>query len=666
MTSKIRRIILGSPYDVNNPGIYHRITLIAILAWVGLGADGLSSSSYGPEEAFKVLGDHRYLAVMLAIGTTFTVFIISTVYRGIINHFPFGGGGYIVAGKLLGPRFGVVSGSALLIDYVLTVAVSIACCADQFFSFLPLGWHIFKLPVEALLILLLILLNLRGTKESILVLAPIFFLFLITHAILIFGGIGSHVQDLPAVTNEVKVGFQNGFATLGFMGIAALFFRSFSMGAGTYTGLEAVSNGLQIMREPKVETGKRTMLYMAISLSVTASGILLCYLLFNVAPVVGKTMNAVLLERFAGNWQPNGVNLGHGYVILALISEAALLVVGAQAGFIDGPRVMSNMAMDGWLPRRLSQLSDRLTMQFGILLIGVSSLVVLFYTRGNITTLVTMYSINVFLTFTLSMTGMCRFWLNERRKNVPWIWPFTINAVGLVTCLSILIIVIIEKFERGAWITLVVTSTLIGLCFIIHGHYQFVRENVTRLNKILENLPAYVIKVEAPLDPSLHTAVMLVSGFSILGVHQFLQVHKIFPGQYKNFLFVSVGVIDSASMKGIEEVDRIKKQTEDSLQKYVSLAQKLGYSAGFRMGIGTEALEEAARLCLEIHKEFPLALFIMGKLVFDNEGWYHRILHNETAYQLLRKLNLEGLNAMVLSVRLDEAEDVLRNELPSF
>src|SRR5712692_11223300 len=139
MLQRLRRLLFGAPRDIQDPAIFHSVSLAAFLAWVGLGADGLSSSSYGPDEAFKALGDAHYLAVALAVATAFTVLVISYAYSRIIEHFPFGGGGYVVATKLLGPRFGVVSGSALLVDYVLTVTTSIASGSDTFFSFLPAG-----------------------------------------------------------------------------------------------------------------------------------------------------------------------------------------------------------------------------------------------------------------------------------------------------------------------------------------------------------------------------------------------------------------------------------------------------------------------------------------------------------------------------------------------
>ena len=649
----LRRLLFGAPRDVQDPRTHHSISLIALLAWVGLGADGLSSSAYGPDEAFRALGRHGYLAIALALATTVTVLIISIAYSQIIKRFPFGGGGYIVASELLGPGVGVVSGSALLVDYVLTISVSIAACGDATFSFLSPALAGWKLSFEVAAIGVLLLLNLRGVKESVSFLAPIFGLFLVTHAMLIAGGLGTHLPEVPRVAAEVSQGFRSGLAELGAAGLFAVFVRAYSMGAGTYTGIEAVSNGIQIMREPKVHTARRTMGYMAISLAATAGGILVLYLLFRVAPEEGKTMNAVLLERFAGGWRVGGLEIGRGFVIVSLLAEAALLVVAAQAGFIDGPRVMSNMATDSWLPHRFAQLSDRLTMQNGVVLMGGASLATLLWTRGDITHLVTMYSINVFVTFSLSQLAMLRYWWKTegvgRRRGL------TIHGVAFLLCSAILIGTVYEKGEQGGWVTIVVTGLVVGLCFVIRRHYRTVQANLKRLDTILEVLPQHGGGPRPALDPKLPTAVLLVGGYGGLGVHALLTVQRTFPGFFKNFIFVSVGVVDSAAMKGIEEVDRVRLRTQTSLEQYVDLAHRLKLAADYRMEVGTEAVAEAEKLCVRIAQEFPRAVFFAGKLVFQKERWFQRLLHNESAYALQRRLQFDGLNAMVMPVRVLEA-----------
>jgi len=652
MRPRLKKLLYGSPRDVESPSTYHSISLIALLAWVGLGADGLSSSAYGPDEAFRALGQHTYLAIGLAIATTITVLVISLAYSQIIKRFPFGGGGYIVATELLGPRWGVVSGSALLVDYVLTISVSIASGTDQVFSVLPLAAARWKLILEGAVIFILILLNLRGVKESVTILAPIFGLFLLTHTILLVGGLGMHAHQIPAVASEVHRGFQTGLSTLGLMGMFGVFLRAYSMGAGTYTGIEAVSNGLQIMREPKVKTARRTMTLMAISLAVTASGLLVLYLLFHARPVEGKTMNAVLLDTFAGRWTIGQYHVGYSYVVLTLAAEAALLFVAAQAGFIDGPRVMSSMAMDSWLPHRFAQLSSRLTISNGVFLMGGAAIATLLYTRGNLTALVTMYSINVFVTFSLSQLGMFRMWLRQRGEGRRR--GLGVHGLALALCAGILTGIIYEKFAIGGWVTIAVTGAVVWGCFVIRKHYQYVQHNLERLNSIMEALPSSAVSKPPSIDRKKPTAVLLVGAYGGMGVHALLTIQKLFPGHFRNIIFVSIGVIDAATMKGVQEVDRLREQTKESLRNYVDLAHRFGLAAESRMAIGTDVLDEGEELCSAIAAEFPKALFFLGKLIFERERFFQRILHNETAYQLQRRLQFAGLNTMVLSVRVLE------------
>ncbi len=441
MWKRLQALLFGAPKDIRSEKTFHSISLIAMLAWVGLGADGLSSSAYGPEAAFRELvadgHDYSSLAVGLAVGTALTVFIISYAYSRIIEHFPSGGGGYVVATKLLGARFGVVSGSALLVDYVLTITTSIASGGDAIFSMIPRSWFgpaAFAVsaeeigtwldPVQRTKIIIeigaagvLIVLNIRGVKESVQAIVPVFVVFVVTHVILLAVAIFGNVGAMGGVAHETSINFRHTVRALGSLGAVMLFVRAYSLGGGTYTGIEAVSNGVQIMREPKVRTAKRTMGLMATSLALTAGGIILAYLLVHAKPVDDKTMNAVLLDRVCGGWHIGGWHLGWWFVTVALASEAGLLLVAAQAGFVDGPRVMANMAIDSWMPHRFAALSERLSMQNGVVLMGVTSVLALLYTHGNVEKLVVMYSINVFLTFSLSNLGMARFWIKHRREH---------------------------------------------------------------------------------------------------------------------------------------------------------------------------------------------------------------------------------------------------------
>jgi amino acid transporter len=645
---KIKRTLIGKPRDLKDPSLFHKLALIPILAWIGLGADGLSSASYGPEEAFKVLGKHTYLALALAVATALTVFIISYAYSRIIEYFPSGGGGYIVATHTLGEKYGVISGAALLVDYMLTITVSIVSCGDAIFSFFPASYQPFKTPFEVMAILFLVVINLRGVKESVTLLAPIFIVFILTHVLLIGYGILKHIPEIGAVAGNVRSGFEGGLATIGFGGMALLFLRAFSMGGGTFTGIEAVSNGLQIMREPRVHNGKRTMVYLSVSLALTAGGILVCYLFLGVSPVAGKTLNSVLAGQVFGGWSFGGV-----LALITIFSEGALLLVAAQTGFVDGPRVMANMAVDYWFPHRFASLSSRLTMQNGVILMGGSAILLLVYSRGRISTLVVMYSINVFLTFTLSELGMSRFFIKNRRKEPHWKKHLPVHLTGLTVCLTILIVTTLEKFTHGGWLTLVITSVVIVLCYLIKGHYNRVRQGVRELDDMLVSIPHKGSTNTEPVDPKEMTAIQLVSGYNGFGIHTFLSIIRGFPGLYKNFVFISVSEVDAGAFKGSEAVSCLKGSTCDALKKYVDQARRLGFPAESRHDMGIDVVQTASALCESVAREFPKSTVFAGQTVFRRPGIVNRILHNETAFAIQQELRWKGITTVILPIRIN-------------
>ena len=647
LAQRLRGAIVGKPRDVHDQTIFHQISLIPFLAWVGLGADGLSSSAYGPEEAFKTLGQHTYLAVGLAMLTGITVLLISAAYRGIIEAFPHGGGGYLVATKLLGRGAGVVSGSALLVDYVLTITVSIAAAGDAIFSFIPASLIAFKLPMEIAFILGLTTLNIRGVRESAIALAPIFMVFVISHVVLIVGGIIAHADHIPATAAQVTTGISTGAKTLGVGGMILLFIHAYSLGGGTYTGIEAVSNGLPIMREPRVATAKRTMLYMAVSLAFTAAGLLVCYLLWNVSPVPGKTLNAVLVEKMTET-----LPLGHFLAIVTLMSEGILLVVAAQAGFLDGPRVLANMAIDNWMPRRFAALSDRLTTQNGIVVMGAASLAALLYTHGDVGKLVVMYSINVFLTFSLSMFGMMKKTWAERKTATHTKRKAALFTMGFLLCLTILVITVYEKFADGGWLTLLVTSAVVSLCFVIRGHYRKVQLKLTDLYRDVKHIGQSGFPTQDIVKPGLPTACVLVPSYGGVGIHTVLNVFRSFPNHFKNLVFVSVGVIDSGGFKGAEAVDELEADTKAMLEKYRALAAELELPSTYLFSIGTDAVEEAEKLCRQVIAQYPIVTFFGGKVVFAREQWYQRLLHNETATSIQKRLYWHGATMVVLPAKV--------------
>ncbi|MGH7975234.1 MAG: amino acid permease, partial [Limisphaerales bacterium] len=282
----VKNVVIGRARNFYDKKLFHKTSLIALLAWVGLGADGLSSSCYGPEAAFKGLAGHEFLSLFVAAAVVVTITVICASYSQIIELFPGGGGGYVVASKLLTPTAGVVSGCALIGDYVLTIAISVASGTEALFSLLPQEWATVANETEfaAAGVIFLSVLNLRGVKESVLVWMPAFSVFVASFAFAIIYGIVTHIGELPDIARGVSSDVKATTSSIGAWGLIMVVLRAYSSGAGTFTGIEAVSNSMASLREPRVQTGKRTMIYMGTSLSFVAAGLLLTYLLYLVVP----------------------------------------------------------------------------------------------------------------------------------------------------------------------------------------------------------------------------------------------------------------------------------------------------------------------------------------------------------------------------------------------
>ena len=478
--SNLRQKLFGKPLDPLDRRTRRHIALVAFFAWVGLGADGISSSCYGPEEAFRALGEHTQLGLYLALATAVTVFIIALAYNQVIELFPTGGGGYRVATRLIGPYAGLISGAALILDYVLTISISVASGVDALFSLLPIRFQPYKLATEVGLIVALVLLNLRGMKEAIVVLLPIFLGFILTHAFLIVYGVLSHASMLPTLVPDVWRETSAHSSQVGWTGVAALLLLAYSQGGGTYTGIEAVSNNVNVLAEPRVRTGKITMLYMALSLAFTAGGIILLYLLWNARPTEGQTLNAVafgaIIESF--EWD---LPVSQAALLIVLLLEAGLLFVAANTGFLGGPAVLSNMAADSWVPHQFRYLSTRLVTENGILVMGLASLVILVGTGGSVSTLVVLYSISVFLTFAVSLFGLCLYWASHRTAH-NWTGRLALSAAGFVVCAGILLLLLADRFLDGGWLAILIILAIIAACVTIRKHYDWTKGQLKKID----------------------------------------------------------------------------------------------------------------------------------------------------------------------------------------
>lgn len=649
--AKLRHRFFGAPLDPLDKKTRHNIALVAFFAWVGLGADGISSSCYGPEESFRALGEHTHLGLYLALATALTVFIIALAYNQVIELFPTGGGGYRVATRLLGPYAGVTSGAALVVDYMLTIAISIASGVDALYSLLPLGFQAYKLATEAVLIIALTLLNLRGMKEVIKVLLPIFIGFVVTHALLIVYGIVAQAPVLPSLVPETLRETGELTGQLGWAHVAALMLLAYSQGGGTYTGLEAVSNNVNVLAEPRVRTGKLTMMYMALSLAFTAGGIILLYLLWDAKPVAGQTLNAVTFGAIIRSlgWESAWATEAALLVVLAL--EAGLLFVAANTGFLGGPAVLANMAADSWVPHKFRYLSTRLVTENGILVMGLAGLGILLWTGGSVALLVILYSLSVFLTFAISLFGLCVYWVRQRGQH-NWLGRLALSALGAVLCAVIFAMLLVEKFTQGGWVAALIIGVIIAVCIVIRNHYNWTRQELKKVDEIFTGLPFGSVTAPPKPDPDQPTAVFLVGSSRGGGLHALLWVQRMFPEHFKNFIFMSVRIVDSHGFGGREDQAAMKVEANAALSYFVNYSNSKGWAAKSYLSFGTDAIDEGTKLSERILAEFPNSIFFTSKLIFEYDNLFTRLLHNQAALALQRRFHLRGMQMVILPMKV--------------
>jgi K+ transporter len=384
-------------------------------------------------------------------------------------------------------------------------------------------------------------------------------------------------------------------------------------------------------------------------------GLMIAYVLYRVEPVSGKTLNAVLFDKIAGGW---GV-WGYAFILFTLISEAAILFVAAQTGFIGGPRVLANMAADRWAPKRLALLSDRLVTMNGVLIMGVSSIVLMVASNGNVGYLVVLYSINVFITFCLAQTGMVKHWWIERRNGKKWFRGLITNGVGLVLTTFILLSVTIIKFNEGGWITLFITGSLVLLFWIIRNNYLETRSLCRGMDVIVEQVekdPSLLgikkLPGDTKYDPNERTAVVFVKDYTGIGIKTLYALFKSFSGGFKNIVFVQLGLIDAGAFKGQEEVDKIREKVESQIKHYVDLLNQFGYHAEGVTLYGTDTVEEALKAAKQIIAKHPNSTFFGGQIVFPKNSLLMRLLHNYTLFSIQKYLYEEGIPLFVLPIEL--------------
>jgi hypothetical protein len=310
------------------------------------------------------------------------------------------------------------------------------------------------------------------------------------------------------------------------------------------------------------------------------------------------------------------------------------------------------MAADSWVPHMYRYLSTRLVTQNGILLMGLASLGILIVTGGHVALLVVLYSINVFLTFSLSLLGLCIYWWQHRDQDRRWRHRLALSLGGLIVTTSILLVTLVEKFLEGGWMTVLITGTVIGFCLLNHAHYAGIKRKIEIADAAL-SWTDYPPNEQSPkLDRAAATAVFVVGSSRSGGVYALQWVRREFPGHFKNFIFMNVRTVDAQSYGGSENLERMREGAQRALAYFVNYCHSNGLASTSYLAFGTDPIEELTKLADEIHKEFPDSIFFTSKLILKHDNWYIRQLHSEAALTMLRQLHLRDIPMVVLPMRL--------------
>jgi len=452
----VRRLLFGRPLATDEE-LEERLPKVKALATFS--SDNLSSVAYASELIMFTLfaaGSTAFWLVMpisLLIVTVFVIIVIS--YRQTIRAYPNGGGSYIVAKENLGIGAALLAAAALLTDYVLTVSVSVAAGVLAITSAFPeLEW--LRVPLGVVAILFVMLINLRGLRESgTLFAAPTYLFLVITLGLIGLGMLRTLLGDTPHVTGVVAAAVPA--ETLGVL----LLMRAFADGCSAITGVEAVSNGVPAFKPPEWKNARTTLTVMGVLVAVMFLG--LSYL----AGVAGATPSDH--ESVVSQIGRAVFGLGPLYYILQL-ATTGLLILAANTSFADFPRLSSILARDGYMPSRFSFRGERLAFSAGIVVLALVAIVVLVAFGGLVTALIPLYAIGVFTSVTLSQVGMVRHWLRER--DAGWRRSAVINGVGAVATGIVTLIFAIAKFALGAWLIIVIIPILVGAMLFIHRQYE--------------------------------------------------------------------------------------------------------------------------------------------------------------------------------------------------
>jgi amino acid transporter len=585
--SSIKNFIFGKPLESNK---IEQERLNILLGLAVFSSDALSSTAYATDEILIALsgsflaGGANYIALPITVSIIMLISIVIISYRQVIKEYPSGGGSYTVAKENLGVLPSHVTAAALLTDYVLTVAVSVSAgiAAITSAGLLPYDLRV-SFCIFAILIIMII--NLKGQRESGRILAIPAYFFLICILGLIVVGIFKNVPIAKIDMQEPLI--NTDFSSLAFW---LLCFKAFAHGCVGLTGIEAVSNGVKAFKEPSSKRANTTMLLMGTLLSVIFLGITYLACKFNVTPKSGET----IISQIAGDV------FGYESLFYFAIqcSTFVILILAANTAFTDFPRITNILATDRYLPRQLMNIGDRLVLNNGIKVLGLLSIFLVWLYKGDTHSLIPMYAVGVFISFTMTQTGMVIHHI--KIKESGWRKGIAINTAGAFATALVTILLTIEKFFEGAWIIVLVIPVLISVFRAINNHYKSIGRQIL------------VIGPDAAAYPTKHIAVVLISSINKVTLSAINYAKSIHPDGIE----VVTVTIDEEQTKRLET---------DWQKNYSNIPLKILQSP-YR-----SVLNPIIEYIDELDERYPNTWITIVVPEFITKKFWHNLLHNQTA-----------------------------------
>lgn len=601
--SKLRRILIGTP--LHNAHSQHEL----IPKWKALAvlsSDALSSTAYATEEILIPLTlSGIYLAntwsLAIALGILALMFIITLSYRQTIIAYPNGGGAYIVAKDNLGNGAGLVAGAALLIDYVLTVSVSVSAGVENLVSAFPSLASV-QVFTCIWIILLLMVLSLRGIGESSTIFAIPTYLFIFSMFLMIIVGL---VRGPVAGGDVVQQALDQNLPDIGII----LVLRAFSSGCTALTGIEAISNGIPLFRHPQSKNANRTLLTMVIILGALFLGITYLVNTFGLHHIEGTTLISTLAKSVFGD---------NVFYYLVQASTALILFLAASTSYADFPRLTSLLAKDRYAPRQLASIGDRLVFSNGIIGLTLAAIALVVFFGGRTHYLIPLYAVGVFLSFTLSQAGMVIHHYRHREKN--WVGSLLMNGLGAITTAIVLVVIASFKFTHGAWMVIVLIPIIVYAFHRIHVHYvMFARE----ISQSHYDMP----KCEKIAD---HVVVIPISG-----------LHRGVMNAIRYGMSISHDLRVCYVKTDEEAYQRLKAQWDEKFPDMPLHVLDSPYRS-----ISGPLLD----FIDQVDKEHPTEFITVIFPEFLTARWHHQLLHNQTAW-LIKLALIYRKNVVVTSVK---------------